>query len=74
MMSPYRLGLRRTQALPPQADALQRPQVRRVPLEPLVVSAAPLQVVDQDPLFVIVNLLDGARVPARRTNLRHSQI
>lgn len=59
----YRLGGRRTEAPPPQADPLQRPQVRRAPLKPLVMATAPLAVVDQDTLFVIVDLLNGGRIP-----------
>lgn len=57
----------RAQALPPQADALQRPQEGGVPLKPLIVTVAPLLIVDQDALSVVVDLLDGRRVPAGMT-------
>lgn len=72
----YRLGLRRHQALPPQADALQRTKVRRAPVEPLVVSTAPLAVVDQNPLLVIIDLLNSGSIPAETTAQviqRHSE-
>lgn len=53
------------QSFPPQLDALHRPQVRAGPLEPLVIAVAPLPVVNQHLLIIIVNLLNASRVPAR---------
>lgn len=51
------------QSLPPQLDPLHGPQVRAGPVEPLVVAVAPLPVVDQNLLVVVVNLLDAGSVP-----------
>lgn len=48
---------------PPQSESLQWPQVRRVPMEPFVMAAAPAAVVDENALFVVVDLVNGGRVP-----------
>lgn len=63
VLASYRVRIRWVQALPPQADALQRPQEGWAPLEPLIVTVVPLLVVDKDPLFVVVNFLDGRWIP-----------
>lgn len=52
------------QSLPPELDALHWPQVRAGPVEPLVVAVAPLPVVNQDFLIVVVNLFNAGGIPA----------
>lgn len=53
------------QSLPPELYALHWPQVRAGPVEPLVVAVAPLPVVNQDFLIVVVDLFNAGSIPAR---------
>lgn len=50
-------GLVVLQTLSPQVDPLQGSQVGAGPAKPLVIAVAPLTVVDQNLLVLIVNLL-----------------
>lgn len=52
------------QSLPPELDALHWTQVRAGPIEPLVVAVAPLPVVNQDFLVVVIDLFNAGGVPA----------